>query len=130
MKQLVSRLRRIALFTAIFLSVGVVGISHANTPVAPPTYIVYAAVPAAPALAGCVVSGPAMLICGGVIVTVAACYMYCDDIADWFINLLANRKNARPSTKYKHEMGEARRQRDQRRKAEYEKKKKKKKKKR
>ena len=66
------------------------------------------------ALAGCVASGPAVLICGGVVVTSVLCYMYCSDVLDWVMNMAGHRAK-RPSTEDKHEKGDSRRKRDQER---------------
>lgn len=69
-----------------------------------------------PAILGaCIATGPGALICGGILVTGVLCYMYCDDIANWIMNMAGHKKGARPSTSDKHEEGDARRKRDQER---------------
>lgn len=61
------------------------------------------------ALGACVVSGPAALICGGVLVTGVLCYMYCDDIWMWMKEHTTNKSKAK---KDRHDRGKARRIRE------------------
>lgn len=72
-------------------------------------------VPAGALAAGCIASGPAALICGGVLVTGILCYMYCDDIADWIMEMAGHRTNVRESNRERHEKADARRKREQER---------------
>lgn len=121
MKRLYTRIGRIAAFTLLFLAIGLFGVApaNANTPQPAPTPNNIAI---APILSGCLVSGPAALVCGGVTVAAVLCYMYCQDVFDALYGggsmMAEHTKNARGSTKDKHQKGDARRQRDQKRKEE------------
>lgn len=118
MKHLIG-LSRVAVFAVFFSVVGVTSTAHADTTINSQAEAhAFAAGVAAPILAGCAISGPGILVCGGIAAGAVLCYMYCDDILSWIMESSGHRKNARKSTKDKHEAGDARRQRDQRRKEE------------
>lgn len=120
MKRLTARIVRLAAFTLFFLAIGLFGAARADAnalqrPPAPNNVAI------APVVTGCLVSGPAVLVCGGVAVAAVLCYMYCQDVFDTLFGgsmMAEHTKGARGSTKDKHEKGNARRQRDQKRKEE------------
>ena len=114
------KLARSAAFTLVFLGLAFAsaGPAHANSGTS--SSAAGAATPVLPAIvAACSVSGPAALACMGVVGIGVACYMYCDGVIDVVMDMATkggHRKNARKSTKDKHEKADVRRKRDQERK--------------
>ena len=114
---LVRKAGRIAVLAAFLGTVSGTSVAHADTTInSQADAYAFAAGVASPLLAGCVMSGPAMIVCGGIAAGAVLCYMYCEDILNWM--MAEHTRNKRASTKQRHQEGQARQKRDQKRKEE------------
>ena len=109
--------RRLALAIGVFLFLSSAPV-HADWDVTPhwsysASYSFYA-IPAAPAAVPLCFTGVGTFICVAAGASVI-CYLYCSDIYDVVAGMFSSdhTKNARKSTKDKHQKGDARRKRDQ-----------------
>lgn len=117
MKKRIGATRRMSMFGALALVVVFASMPASANPTTDYDHAVMT--PALPAALPLCLTGVGTLVCAGVAAGAVACYFFCEDAINAITGMYAEHtKNARGSSRDRHQKGQSRQQKDQKRKEE------------